>query len=68
MVESLVNVGERLGVEFRFDSPIRNIQLSDDGKRATGVVFEDNTKEPLTADVVVCNADLAYAYNQLLPS
>lgn len=68
MVESLVNVGERLGVEFKFNSPIRNIQISDDGKRATGVVFEDESQEPLTADVVVCNADLAYAYNNLLPS
>jgi phytoene desaturase (3,4-didehydrolycopene-forming) len=63
-----VNVGERLGVEFMFDSPIRNIQLSDDGKRATGITFEDDSKKPLTADVVVCNADLAYAYNNLLPT
>jgi phytoene desaturase (3,4-didehydrolycopene-forming) len=63
-----VNVGERLGVEFMFDSPIRNIQLSDDGKRATGITFEDDRKTPLTADVVVCNADLAYAYNNLLPT
>ncbi|KAF1838499.1 phytoene dehydrogenase [Decorospora gaudefroyi] len=68
VVESLVNVGERLGVEYMFNSPIRNIQVSSDGKRATGVVFEDDNKEPLTADVVVCNADLAYAYNRLLPS
>jgi phytoene desaturase (3,4-didehydrolycopene-forming) len=68
VVESLVNVAERLGVEFRFESPIRNIQLSADGKRATGVVFEDPSKAPLTADVVVCNADLAYAYNNLLPA
>jgi phytoene desaturase (3,4-didehydrolycopene-forming) len=68
VIESLVNVSERLGVEFMFDSPIRNIQLSEDGKRATGIVFEDESKEPLTADVVVCNADLAYAYNNLLPT
>jgi phytoene desaturase (3,4-didehydrolycopene-forming) len=51
-----------------FDSPIRNIELSSDGKRATGVTFEDESKEALTADVVICNADLAYAYNNLLPS
>ena len=50
-----------------FDSPIRNISLSEDGKRATGVVFEDESKAPLTADIVVSNADLAYAYNNLLP-
>ncbi|KAE8824960.1 hypothetical protein PTNB73_07153 [Pyrenophora teres f. teres] len=68
VVEALVNIGERLGVEYMFDSPIRNIQLSADGKRATGIVFEDDSKKPLTADVVVCNADLAYAYSRLLPS
>jgi phytoene desaturase (3,4-didehydrolycopene-forming) len=50
-----------------FDSPISKISLSDDGKRATGVVFEDKSKVPLTADIVVCNADLTYAYNNLLP-
>lgn len=68
VVESLVNVGERLGVEYMFDSPIRSIRMSDDGKRATGIVFEDESREALSADVVVCNADLAYAYNNLLPS
>jgi phytoene desaturase (3,4-didehydrolycopene-forming) len=63
-----VNIGERLGVQYMFDSPIRNIELSSDGKRATGITFEDDSKEALTADVVVCNADLAYAYNNLLPT
>lgn len=67
MIEALVNIGERLGVEYRFDSPIDRIQLSEDGKHATGVVLEGG-KETLTADLVVCNADLAYAYNELLPS
>lgn len=68
MVEAIVNIGERLGVEYMFDSPISQIQLSDDGKRATGVVFEDPSKKPLQADIVICNADLTYAYNNLLPS
>lgn len=64
----LVNVGERLGVEYKFDVPIDSIQLSNDKKRATGVIFKDSTLEPLTADIIVCNADLAYAYNNLLPT
>jgi phytoene desaturase (3,4-didehydrolycopene-forming) len=67
-VEALVNIGERSGVEYMFDSPISEIQLSSDGKRATGVSFKDKTKAPLTADLVICNADLTYAYNNLLPS
>ncbi|KAF1947258.1 phytoene dehydrogenase [Clathrospora elynae] len=68
VIEALVNVGERLGVEYIYDSPIRKIQLSGDAKRATGVVFQDEKMEPLIADLVVCNADLSYAYNELLPS
>lgn len=68
MVEALVNIGKRYGVEYHFNSPISRIQLSKDGKHATGVVFEDPTKAPLTADLVICNADLTYAYNELLPS
>jgi phytoene dehydrogenase-like protein len=67
-VEALINIGERSGVEYMFDSPISEIQLSSDGKRATGVSFKDKTKAPLTADLVICNADLTYAYNNLLPS
>ncbi|KAH7381648.1 phytoene dehydrogenase [Pyrenochaeta sp. MPI-SDFR-AT-0127] len=68
IIEALVRVGERSGVEYMFNSPISEIQLSDNGTRATGVVFEDDTKTPLIADVIICNADLTYAYNELLPS
>ncbi|KAF1841413.1 phytoene desaturase [Cucurbitaria berberidis CBS 394.84] len=68
VIEALINVGARLNVEYMFDSPISEIQLSGDGTRATGVIFKDKTRQPLTADVVICNADLAYAYNELLPS
>jgi len=64
----LVNIGIRSGVEYRYNSPIREIRLSPDGKRATGVVFQDPKQEPLDADLVICNADLTYAYNELLPS
>lgn len=56
-----------MGVEYIFNSPISGIQLSDNGTRATGVIFKDEDKSPLTADVVICNADLVYTYNELLP-
>lgn len=49
-----------------FNTPIEHIQLSEDQKRATGVILQDGTS--LTADVVICNADLSYAYNNLLPA
>ena len=66
VVEAIVNIGKRNGVEYRLNTPISRIQLSEDGQRATGVVLEE-TNETLTADVVICNADLVYAYNKLLP-
>lgn len=66
MVEALVNIGERLGVEYKFNTPVDHIQLSKDHKRATGVSLQDGTS--LTADMVICNADLSYVYNKLLPA
>jgi phytoene desaturase (3,4-didehydrolycopene-forming) len=68
VVEALVNIGLRSGVDYRFNSPIKKIRLSPDGKRATGVVFSDPKQAPLDADLVICNADLTYAYNELLPT
>lgn len=61
-----MNIGQRLGVEYRLSTPISSIILSSNGKRATGVLLANG--ESLSADVVVCNADLIYAYNNLLPS
>ncbi|KXS96419.1 hypothetical protein AC578_3018 [Pseudocercospora eumusae] len=65
VVEALVKVGERLGVEYRLNTAAKKILLSEDGKKAKGVVLEDGRK--LEADVVVNNSDLVYAYENLLP-
>ncbi|KAB8356685.1 hypothetical protein FH972_024261 [Carpinus fangiana] len=65
IVEAIVGIAERSGVEFRFKAPIASIKLSPDNKTATGVVLESG--EELIADVIVNNSDLVYAYNNLLP-
>lgn len=65
IVAALVRVGERLGVSYRLSTPISSVQLSEDGRRATGVLLPSG--EHVSADVVVMNADLVYAYNNLLP-
>lgn len=65
VLDALVKVGERLGVQYRFSSPIASIKLSADGRSATGVNLESG--ESLDADIVISNADLVYAYNNLLP-
>jgi phytoene desaturase (3,4-didehydrolycopene-forming) len=65
VVEALVNIGQRLGVEYRMSTPVSQVLTSADGKKATGVRLEDGSE--LSADIVVLNADLVYAYEKLLP-
>ena len=65
VVEALVNVGKRSGVAYRMSTPVASVGLDPAGKTATGVVLESG--ETLSADVVVVNADLVYAYNNLFP-
>ncbi|TKA26073.1 Phytoene desaturase [Friedmanniomyces endolithicus] len=64
VVEKLVEVGERKGVEYRLDTAVERIVLDESGSRAVGVRLESG--EVLEADVVVNNSDLVYAYTQLL--
>lgn len=65
VIDALVKVGERLGVTYRLSTSVSKVNLDSKGRRATGVTL--STGESLTADVVVMNADLVYAYNNLLP-
>lgn len=66
IVAALVTIGERLGVKYRLNSPVSSVTISEDGKTATGVTLDSG--ELLTADIVIINADLVYAYNNLFPS
>lgn len=63
VVESLVEIAERLGVKFVYNAQVREIEV--DGDRAAGVLLEDGHR--LQADLVVANADLPYVYRDLLP-
>ncbi|MCJ1285904.1 ATP-binding cassette transporter CGR1 [Xylographa opegraphella] len=63
VISALVKVGERLGVTYRLSTPVASVTISNG--RASGVTLE--TGESLSADLVVINADLVYAYNNLLP-
>ncbi|RDW74099.1 hypothetical protein BP5796_07541 [Coleophoma crateriformis] len=63
---ALLRICERLGVTVRLNTPVESVLTSADGKTATGVVLTSG--ETLKADVIVINADLVYAYNNLFPS
>lgn len=67
VVESVERIAsEKYGATFRYNSPVRSIDQSADGKSASGVTLESG--EYIAADLVVCNADLLWAYQNLLPS
>lgn len=65
ILDALVTVGQRFGVEYRFNSPISEVLVDERNKKATGVRLRSG--EILNADVVLMNADLVYAYKNLLP-
>ncbi|KAH6671915.1 hypothetical protein B0J14DRAFT_594682 [Halenospora varia] len=66
VVQALVGVCERLGVDIRLNTPVSTVLTTPDGKTGTGV--QTASGETLTADIVIVNADLVYAYNNLFPS
>lgn len=61
--KALEQVGRELGVTYRYQTPVRRILV--EGEKSSGVELVDGTR--LEADVVVCNADLPWAYKHLLP-
>jgi phytoene desaturase (3,4-didehydrolycopene-forming) len=66
VLDKLVKIGQRMGVEYRLSTDVAAINLSSNGKRVEGVRLSSG--EDLSADIVVVNADLVYAYNNLLPT
>jgi len=63
VVEALMDIARRAGVEFEFDAAVERIQV--DGSSARGVILADGSS--LHADAVLANADLPYVYRDLLP-
>jgi phytoene desaturase len=64
VVEALVEIARGAGVEFAFNTAVKQIELN--GQRARGVILENGQR--LEADAVLANADLPYVYQALLPS
>ncbi|KAJ5772220.1 Phytoene desaturase [Penicillium odoratum] len=64
VVEKLVLIGKRLGVEYHLSHPVKAVTVSRGKALGVSVDFD----KLLKADAVVINADLTYAYKSLLPS
>lgn len=61
---SLFELAEKLGVKFRFNTPVKEILL--EGKVARGLVLSE--QETRRYKVIVVNADVNYTYKKLLPN
>lgn len=65
VIEALEKIAtKKFAATFEYNKNIEKI-LVDENNVVKGVQFDDGVKE--YADIVVCNADLVYAYNNLLP-
>ncbi|ORY84238.1 phytoene desaturase [Protomyces lactucae-debilis] len=65
VVQALERIAKKHGGVFKYNAPVKRINIDQKTKEATGVLLESG--EELSADIVVCNADLIYAYGNLLP-
>ena len=63
VIETLEKIAQARGVQFLYHTPVKQIQV--ESNRATSVLLQDGSR--LDADVIVTNADLPYAYRNLLP-
>jgi phytoene desaturase len=63
VVEALMDIAHRAGVEFVFDANVERIDVN--GTSARGVILADGQR--LDADAILANADLPYVYRDLLP-
>jgi len=65
VVEALARLFEEIGGILRLNSEVGEITIDERG-RANGVLLKDGTRIP--ADAVVCNGEVAFAYQHLLPA
>jgi phytoene desaturase len=63
IVDALMEIALRAGVEFEFDASVERIDVN--GIQTRGVILTDGRR--LKADAVLANADLPYVYKNLLP-
>ncbi|KAF7990691.1 hypothetical protein HCN44_000496 [Aphidius gifuensis] len=65
VLQSLENIAKKHGAEFNYNSDVKEIIIDDDGV-AKGIKLQNGNI--INSDIVICNADLVYAYNKLLPN
>ncbi|KAI9351084.1 hypothetical protein DFJ73DRAFT_776571 [Zopfochytrium polystomum] len=75
VVEAIENIAKKHGAEFQFSVDVQKVAIDPATRRATGVHVRRRgpdgelvagETEFIAADAVVCNADLIYAYRDLI--
>ena len=61
--KAIAAIAEKYGTQFFYNSPVQQI-LTESGK-ATGILLKDGTE--VSADLVICDADLEHTESKLLP-
>ncbi|XP_060860648.1 uncharacterized protein LOC132938014 [Metopolophium dirhodum] len=64
VLESLENIAVQHGAKFNYNADVQEIIVDDKGV-AKGIKMVNG--DVVNSDIVICNADLVYAYNKLLP-
>jgi len=60
---SLFNLAQEIGVEFKFNTPIKKIKV--DKNKVVSVLTKD---QEFFSDLIACNNDVYYVYKKLLPN
>jgi len=60
---SLFNLAQEIGVEFKFNAPIKKIKV--DKNKVVSVLTKD---QEFFSDLIACNNDVYYVYKKLLPN
>jgi|TARA_B100000530_G_scaffold157388_1_gene98945 phytoene desaturase len=66
LVDALAKLLEELGVNIRLQSEVKDIIVDSSSRKAKGVKLTDDTM--ISADAVVCNADVGNTYLQMIKS
>lgn len=64
VLQSLETIAVKYGAKFNYNNDVQEIIIDDKGV-AKGIKLKNG--DVVNSDIVICNADLVYAYNKLLP-
>ncbi|KAJ1554962.1 hypothetical protein HK096_011038 [Nowakowskiella sp. JEL0078] len=70
VIGALEKISEDHGANYIFSTAVTKIETDSETKKAIGVHVKNSngSEQFIKADAIVCNADLIYAYNSIIPN